>query len=130
MKQRQCLVLKGDSDWCRLSLLALQSEFANERVICLSNHLLLDTVLTIPHKNAQSQLGKEFDLVIFDVAEQIDLDSLGAIMGTIRAGGALVLVISKNIKSKYFHHNIQSLNIKIRLNDYMFYFNDFTQNTY
>ncbi|NQZ53383.1 MAG: tRNA(Met) cytidine acetyltransferase [Piscirickettsiaceae bacterium] len=99
MKQRQCLVLKGDSDWCRLSLLALQSEFANERVICLSNHLLLDTVLTIPHKNAQSQLGKEFDLVIFDVAEQIDLDSLGAIMGTIRAGGALVLVISKNIKS-------------------------------
>jgi tRNA(Met) cytidine acetyltransferase len=97
MEQRQCLVLKGDSAWRRLSLLELQVEFDNDRAICLSGYPV-DSVLTLSHKKAQSQLGKEFDLVIFDAGEQFEPDSLGAIIGTIRAGGTLIIALSQDLK--------------------------------
>lgn len=91
MRQRQCLILKGDSDWCCLSLRTLQEAFDNDHIICLSNRPL-ENVLTIPHKKSLNHLGKEFDLVIFDASEQFYPDSLGAIIGTIVAGGTLIIV--------------------------------------
>ncbi|RKZ94748.1 MAG: tRNA cytosine(34) acetyltransferase TmcA [Gammaproteobacteria bacterium] len=115
MKQRQCLILKGDTDWCRLSLSILLEEFDKERVICLSSETL-DNISTIPPKKAQNQLGKEFDLVIFDATDLIAPDSLGAIIGTITAGGTLILLLSESenpslwmqrffkIFTKFCHH--------------------------
>jgi tRNA(Met) cytidine acetyltransferase len=98
MEQRQCLVLKGDSQWCRVSLLNVLAGFDKERVICLSD-TPLKSVLTLPHKKAQSQLGKEFDLVLFDASEQFAPDSLGAIVGTIVAGGTLILALPETSKN-------------------------------
>jgi tRNA(Met) cytidine acetyltransferase len=98
MKQRQCLVLKGEPEWCRFSLLELQEEFDNKRIICLSDNAL-DSVFTLPHKKAQSQLGKEFDLVIIEASEQLDPDSLGAIIGTVVSGGTLILALPKTVNS-------------------------------
>ena len=97
MKQRQCLILKGDTDWCHQSLSILLEEFDKKRVICLSGDALDDT-LTIPPKKAQNQLGKELDLVVFDASDLIDPDNLGAIIGTITAGGTLVLLLSQSVK--------------------------------
>lgn len=37
-------------------------------------------------------LGREFDAVVLDARDGLDADALGAVAGTIRAGGALVLV--------------------------------------
>jgi tRNA(Met) cytidine acetyltransferase len=111
MIQRQCLVLKGDSDWCRLSLLELQEEFDNDRVIYLSDHPV-DSVLTLPHNKAQSQLGKEFDLVIFDAGKQFEPDSLGAIIGTVVAGGTLIIALPQSVTAslwqKRFEHVIST----------------------
>jgi tRNA(Met) cytidine acetyltransferase len=90
MKQRQCLILKGDTDWYHSSLQSLLAEIENDSVLCISKNRL-DNVLTIPQKKAQSQLGKEFDLVVFDASDQLDPDSLGAIIGTITSGGTFIL---------------------------------------
>ena len=108
MEQRQCLILKGESEWCHSSLPTLLAEFDKDRTIFLSNHSV-DTIFTIPQKKSQSQLGKEFDLVIFDACEQFDPDSLGIIMGTIRAGGSLILVLSPAIQSSLWMKRFESI---------------------
>lgn len=106
MKQRQCLVLKGDPEWCRFSLLELQAEFDNERSICLSDQTL-GSVFTLPQKKAQSQLGKEFDLVIIEASEQLDPDSLGAIIGTVVAGGTLLLVLPQTVTNSLWQQRFE-----------------------
>jgi tRNA(Met) cytidine acetyltransferase len=108
MTQRQCLVLKGDSDWYRLSLLELQAEFDNDRIIYLSDHPV-DSVLILPHKKAQSQLGKEFELVIIDASEQLDPDSLGAIIGTVVAGGTLIIALQKSVTASLWQKRFEQV---------------------
>ena len=92
MKQRQCVILQGERDWCQSSSQVLLADFDQDKLICLSN----DTYFadqTIPQKQAQKYLGKEFDAVIFDALEAFNADSFGAIVGTIKAGGALIVFI-------------------------------------
>ncbi len=49
-------------------------------------------VTPLAARNARDALGREFDAVVFDTRDGLDADALGASAGTIRAGGALVLV--------------------------------------
>jgi len=119
MKQRQCLVLKGDPEWCRFSLLELQAEFDNERIVCLSEQAL-DSVLTLPHKKAQSQLGKEFDLVIIEASEQLDPDSLGAIIGTVVVGGTLIIALPHTVISSLWQQRFEQVISKFSDNHDLF----------
>lgn len=98
MTQRQCVFLKGDVDWCRRSARNLLASFDNDNIIVLSDHADPDSVYqTITQKQAQQQLGKECDAVVFDATVAFNADSFGAIVGTIKAGGALLVLLSNTM---------------------------------
>ena len=92
MQHRQCVILQGDADWCRASSQELLANFDNSHIISVSNHAN-DVVFTLPQKQAHQQLGKEFDAVVFDALDEFNPDSFGAIVGTIKAGGVLILLL-------------------------------------
>jgi tRNA(Met) cytidine acetyltransferase len=94
MKQRQSIILKGDPQWCRDSTLALLTGFDIKHCICLSNQPL-DAIKTISTNKAQTVLGQEFDAVIMDGTLELNPDSLGAMVGTIVAGGALIIMLNE-----------------------------------
>ena len=52
----------------------------------------LDSVEVLDQKKASGFLGQELDAVIFSMHEQFDANAFGAITGTIRGGGYLVLL--------------------------------------
>ena len=52
----------------------------------------LDSVEVTESKKAQGFLGQELDAVIFDMHEAFDPNAFGAITGTIRGGGFLILL--------------------------------------
>ncbi|PHS22996.1 MAG: tRNA cytosine(34) acetyltransferase TmcA [Methylophaga sp.] len=89
-QQRQCVILEGDAQWCLTSSLSLLAGFENSNTILLSSEAD-NNFLTISQKQALHYLGKEFDAVIFDALEEFNSDSLGAIIGTIRQGGVLII---------------------------------------
>jgi len=94
MNQRQCVFLKGEPEWGRNSARVLLAGFDNANVIVLSEHAEPDSAYkTITQKQAQKQLGKEFDAVVFDATDGFNADSFGAIVGTVKAGGALVVLL-------------------------------------
>lgn len=93
-QQRQCLILQGDLVWCTSLSQNLLASFDKNKVIFLSNSTD-SNYKTICQKQAQQQLGKEFDAVIFDGLDNFNPDSFGAIVGTIKAGGALIIFMPK-----------------------------------
>jgi tRNA(Met) cytidine acetyltransferase len=94
MAQRQCIFLKGDTRWCHRAANTLLADFEQQNTLYLSQQISPDSrYKTIPQKQAQQQLGKEFDAVVFDATDEFNADSFGAIVGTIRAGGALVMLL-------------------------------------
>lgn len=97
MQQRQCVILKGDVKWCQSSSQILLEDFDNNNILALSNQNY--HVLTLPQKQAQRHLGKEFDAVIFDALDEFNLDSFGAIEGTVKQGGAIIICFAKNKQS-------------------------------
>lgn len=109
MNQRQCVILQGDSDWCQSSSQGLLADFDKNKLICLSDEASFD-YKTIPQKQAQQQLGKEFDAVIFDALNVFNPDSFGAIVGTLKAGGALIIfmpnVLPDSLWLQRFHQII------------------------
>jgi tRNA(Met) cytidine acetyltransferase len=90
INQRQCVILQGDRDWCQSSSQVLLANFDKDQLLCLSNYADF-AHQTIPQKQARKYLGKEFDAVIFDALDDFNPDSFGAIVGTIKAGGALII---------------------------------------
>jgi len=94
MQQRQCVILQGERDWCQSSSQALLEDFDTNNIIALSTQS--DDVQNIPQKQAQRHLGKEFDAVVFDALDEFNPDSLGAIVGTIIQGGAIIIWLASN----------------------------------
>lgn len=94
MKQRQCIILSGDAKWCQSSSQILLEDFDNNNILALSNQS--HDVLTLPQKQAQRHLGKEFDAVIFDALDEFNPDSFGAIVGTVKQGGAIIIWLALN----------------------------------
>jgi len=94
MTQRQCVILKGELEWCQSSSQTLLEDFDNNNIIALSTQS--DDVQKIPQKQAQRHLGKEFDAVVFDAIDEFNPDSLGVIVGTVKQGGAIIIWLTPN----------------------------------
>lgn len=90
MEQRQCVLLVGGRLWCEQSSISLLTGFSPEQLVCFSAQPF-NGFMTLSHKQAKSQLGHEFDAVIFDTTTSLCPDSLGISLGTIRSGGLLIL---------------------------------------
>lgn len=108
MQHRQCVVLHGDTDWCRSSVVTLLNNIDSNNIIWLSDHPE-NGGLTIPQSKAQSQLGKEFDAVVFDAQQQLNPDSLGIIIGTVKAGGVLILLLAESESASLFQQRFNQI---------------------
>lgn len=110
INQRQCVILQGDRDWCQSSSQVLLENFDQDQLLCLSNYADF-AHQTIPQNLAQKYLGKEFDAVIFDALNGFNPDSFGAIVGTIKAGGALVIFVPNVIPESIWLQRFQQVAI-------------------
>lgn len=86
---RVALVLSGDRQWA-LSFIDSLATNPDKRAT-----LTVSSVLNgaLPAEKATTQLGNEYQQVVFDAHDGIDVDALGAVSGTLRAGGIFVLLV-------------------------------------
>jgi tRNA(Met) cytidine acetyltransferase len=100
MSQRQCFYLPNTDLQAVLDHLDdVRSNIPSQRVLLVSQQTITG-INSCSHKQAQHQLGKEFSLIIFDASEGFQPDSFGAIVGTLTAGGALI-ILAPNSESSY-----------------------------
>jgi len=96
MEQRQCVLLVGDRRWCEQSSKQLLAGFDVNRVICFSD-CAFKPFPSLAQKQAKTKLGHEFDAVVFEALAALCPDSLGISLGTIRAGGVLILCLPSEV---------------------------------
>ncbi len=98
LPQRKCVFLNGEpSQW----LAPLDTFIADQKATAIAvADLPFEHVTAITHKQAQQQLGKEYSIIIFDATAEIHPDSLGAMIGTLTAGGVLFVLLNQ-VRSHY-----------------------------
>ena len=92
MKQRQCVSLIGEPEWCFNASETLLANFDSTAILWVSDDEAIKSGC-VKIKRAKSQLGKDFDAVVFDGLTELSADSLGIMIGTIRAGGVFILLL-------------------------------------
>lgn len=98
---RHVFIFAGDEDW--------QKTVLNEILLTHENDTLWlgenapETILSISLKKAQSWLGREKRIVVFDATEYFDPDSFAAISGIVVGGGLFILLMppEEQWKTKY-----------------------------
>ncbi|MEE8379428.1 MAG: GNAT family N-acetyltransferase, partial [Gammaproteobacteria bacterium] len=90
-RHRRTLVLSGEAAWCRHSGNVISDLPELRRVVWVTTEKLTD-VEAVDAGSVKSLLGQECDAVVFDAFSGFDPDAFGAICGTIRAGGLLILL--------------------------------------
>jgi len=92
MQQRQCIILMGDSKGCYQSVQTLLTPFNHSQCLIIADNKYVG-ITTLSQNQALSQLGKEFEAVVFDGLSLFNLDSFAAVMGTVKAGGLFILML-------------------------------------
>ena len=85
---RRLLLFAGDREWCRHGAEGLVGGWSD----CLWLGACADSGDAYPPSSASRFLGQEFNAVVYDLHAGFDPDAFGAIAGTIRDGGVLVLL--------------------------------------
>ena len=85
---RHLLVITGESQWCYQQAM----QFLESRKATLWLTRSREAPDAFPTSKARQFLGREFNAVVFDMHTGLDPDALGAISGTIRDGGCLLLL--------------------------------------
>lgn len=105
LPQRQCVFLIGDKTQWQSSLNHVLTRTKQNSLVIGDFQFDDNTVLS--HKQAQQQLGKEFSTIVFDASEQLYPDSFGAIIGTLTAGGVLVVLLGE--ANTNYQHRFQKI---------------------
>lgn len=108
MEHRRCVVLNGERDWCYQSASQLLTDFHQASLLCLSDHHN-PYVETLPIKQAKMRLGQEFDAVVFDGLDGVSADNLGISLGTIKAGGVLLLLLPLASNTSLWHQRFNKV---------------------
>ena len=85
--ERRLLLITGDAEWCNQQALTLWQE----STLWLGDGP--DACSPQPLKQAQHQLGREFNRVVFNGYSGLHPDMLGACAGLVQAGGLLILLM-------------------------------------
>ena len=89
--QRRLLVCAGSSDWCLQQTRHVIQPFDGSDILCVGENILPD-VNTINAGQSKQWLGHELDCIIYNAHCGFDVDAFGAISGTLRAGGVMLLL--------------------------------------
>ena len=92
--QRQCIVFAGNESWCENNVELLnQALDLSHSLVISSNSLSVSLSTFVPMDKALHYLGHEFNHAIINCHEGIDPNVLGAVSGTVRGGGLLILLM-------------------------------------
>lgn len=92
LPQRHCLILQGGSDWLQQQAEQVYEKADKARRCWLSEHPDR-TEQAISSKQALQQLGRSNQLIIFDGRDKFSADTFGALIGTLSAGGWLLVLL-------------------------------------
>lgn len=105
---RRCLLVTGDSDYCQQTTQSWLSLWQPASFLWLTENPLADSN-QYAQKQAKQFLGQEFDVVVFDAVETFNADSFAAIVGTVRAGGLLLLLLPKALPESNWYQRFQQI---------------------
>ncbi len=90
--QRRLLVLSGSSEWCYPQAHKALEAFGSDNALWIGRKDDASETPSILAKHYGQWLGRELDILVFDAHAGLDVDSFGAISGTVRAGGIMILL--------------------------------------
>ena len=105
---RACITLQGGNQWCYRSVSALLKNLENKKIVIVSD-TDLDGMPRIERSQVRNYLGNEFDIVIFDGMKPFSADNLGIILGTVKAGGTFILLLSDTCESSLWMRRFQQV---------------------
>jgi len=108
MQQRQCVILQGDAEWCRNSAKQLLRNIDDTQQLYISR-LPEQGVVSVSQKQAKQQLGQEFAAVVFDAQHELNPDSFGIVIGTVKAGGVFILCLPERLAPSLFLQRFNQL---------------------
>ncbi|GLR64490.1 tRNA(Met) cytidine acetyltransferase TmcA [Marinospirillum insulare] len=103
-RHRQLIWIKGDVDWCYKQVLLLLTKQQQQLTQPMKGSWVqaevnLDTLpklsedlVHLPASKARHRLGSEQDVLVIDAFSGLNPDALGALAGTLKAGGVLYLL--------------------------------------
>lgn len=108
LPQRHCLILQGDSDWLDQQAEAVFAKAQADKRCWLSDDPQRPAG-AISSKQALHQLGRSNQLIIFDARHQFSADAFGALIGTLSAGGWLLLLLPATFPNSLWLQRFVSL---------------------
>jgi tRNA(Met) cytidine acetyltransferase len=93
LPQRQCLILLGEDSWLTEQARAVYQQAADAPRCWLSDAKDRPAD-AISSKQAGQQLGRSNHLIIFDGRSRFSADAFGALIGSLRAGGLMLVLLS------------------------------------
>jgi len=117
MKARQTIVFSGDfsNDVERTIAQASQQTALIDRDNTLwvtASKPTNSNYTYLPHNKIRTILGCEFNLIIYDALNDFYPDAFGAVAGTLRAGGALILLLPDfaTVSGRFMQRLVQIIN--------------------
>lgn len=92
LPQRQCRILQGDHQWL-LQQANRAYEQAPDNARCWLSNETDRPQTAIGHKQALQQLGRDNRLIVFDARGHFHADAFGALIGTLTAGGLMLILL-------------------------------------
>ena len=96
LPQRHCFILQGESSWLNEQALYFYLQVDGDSRCWLSDNPQRPAD-AINSKQAQQQLGHTNQLIIFDGRDSFDADAFGALIGTLQAGGWMLVLLSADV---------------------------------
>ncbi|MDU0355591.1 tRNA(Met) cytidine acetyltransferase TmcA domain-containing protein [Paraglaciecola aquimarina] len=97
---RQLLVISGEKDWARDIAYTTFVQPKQSSVLWIGDHP--SEVAKIQVKNYRTELGREYDHVIFDAFDGFRANAAMALSGTIRSGGLMILLCPELNEWKHY----------------------------
>ena len=91
-RHRATGVLAGEYGWGRVQIADYVRRYSPGTVLWISDNAPRGSE-RLPVSRARSVLGRETDVIVFDGFAGFDIDALGAVGGSIRGGGLLLLLM-------------------------------------
>ncbi len=91
LPQRHCWILQGDFDWLNKQAQVFYQSVPSSACFWLTDNTASDEAISV--KKAHQHLGQECELLIFQVTAQFDADAFGALIGCVKAGGTVLVLL-------------------------------------
>ncbi len=96
LPQRHCFILQGDNNWLNEQALYFYRQVDGDSRCWLSDNPQRPAE-AINSKQAQQQLGHTNQLIIFDGRDRFAADAFGVLIGTLHAGGWMLVLLSADV---------------------------------